>query len=147
MVPALLQDLVLVLLGSLTAALQGQDTALERKARASRVGRCHAWIGFPQHGILSFLLCYPQGPKHCAMGSIAARLLQNCILGHREDAGAPHTPHPGHPALMRHCAAPLCPAHEEHESSLPLLLGVAPHDSLEATCSAVKTICREVLLF
>lgn len=87
LVPALPWDLVLLLLGSLTAALQRQDTALARQAGAGRVGRCHGC--FPQCGILSFLPCCHQGPKLWAMGSISARLLQNCMLGHPEDAGAP----------------------------------------------------------
>lgn len=73
--PCFPRGLVLVLLGSLTAALQGQDNALERKARAGRVGRCHARIGFPRRGILSFLPCCHQGPKHWAMGSISALLV------------------------------------------------------------------------
>lgn len=86
------------------------------------MGRCHARIGFHQRGILFFLPCCHQGPKHWATGSISARLLQNCMSGHLEDAGARHPAHPGHPALVWHCAASLCPAHEERESSLLLLL-------------------------
>lgn len=75
LVPALPWDLVLVLLGSWAAALQGQDTALERKARAGWVGRCHTQIGFPQRGLLpscravtkalTIGLCGPSLPGYC----------------------------------------------------------------------------------
>lgn len=47
-----------------------------------------------------------------------------------------------------HYATSSCPAPEEDECSLLLLLSRAsPYVSLEATCSAVKTNCGEVLLF
>lgn len=53
-VPAFPWDLVFILMGCPTSALQGQDIVTERKAKAGWVGRCHTLIRFPWCGFLSF---------------------------------------------------------------------------------------------
>lgn len=146
LVPALPWDLAFILLGHKTSALQGQDTATERKANAGWVGRCHTLIRSPRCGILSFQPCCKQGPKHRAMGYISAKLQQCCVSGHREDAGAPHLliqvswlswdmAQFLFALLVMSISAPGC-----------LLEGAAPCASLEPTHDVLKPICRELLL-